>query len=359
MRYAFRINVSGNATAPLSMPTNPARATSAKNRRRHSTTVPRKLIQCDNSPRLKWHPLRCRKRDYCLRHDRPRTFLDQQRRASACATHQVLNNHGTRTMARRSAEAMQTAPRAVPAAFGNTIASLPQVSPLRSLCVEETDTLQPQLASSQRLFKIRMVDSQGHRHAAGLLVRRRYAWRGYRVNDAERVQPNRLTFSACDIDNVVATISVGLDSIAGLFVDQLYGPEIDLMRAPGRKLCEFTKLAVEASVRSRPVLAALFHIAYIHARCINRCTDLFVEVNPRHVAFYKQMLDFTVCGPERVDARVGAAAVLLRLDLAVAEQRIEELGGRPDLASTHRSLYPHFFSASEESQIERRLRLVG
>jgi hypothetical protein len=276
--------------------------------------------------------------------------------------HQLHSDIWTRTMARRSAEAIQSVPRralASPGAFGNTIASLPQTTLLRSLCVEEADTLQPQLAASQRLFKIRMVDSQGHRDAAGLLVRRRYAWRGYRVGDAERVQPNRLTFSACDLDNVVATISVGLDSDAGLFVDQLYGAEVDKVRSPGRKLCEFTKLAVEASIRSRPVLAALFHIAYIHARCINRCTDLFVEVNPRHVAFYKQMLDFSVCGPERVDPRVGAAAVLLRLDLAVAERRIQELGGRADLASTHRSLYPHFFAASEESQITRRLRMVG
>ena len=265
-------------------------------------------------------------------------------------------------MARRSAEAIQSSARsryAAPSAFGNTIVSLPQTAPLRSLCVEEGDTLQPQLARSQRLFKIRMVDSQGHRQAAGLLVRRRYAWRGYRVGGVDRVQPNRLTLSACDFDDVVATISVGLDSDAGLFVDQLYGDEIDPLRVPGRKLCEFTKLAVEASVRSRPVLAALFHIAYIHARRINRCTDLFVEVNPRHVAFYRQMLDFTECGSERIDPRVGASAVLLRLDLAVAERRIAEMGGRAELARTHRSLYPHFFATNEESQIERRLRVVG
>jgi len=249
--------------------------------------------------------------------------------------------------------------QATPAAFGNTIVSVPHRNALKSLCIEESDTVQPQITSSQRLFKIRLVDNEGRRQAASLLVKRRYAWRGYRIGSADRIQPNRITLSACDLDDVVATISVGLDSVAGLFVDELYRTEIDAIRSDNRKVCEFTKLAVEASIRSRPVLAALFHIAYIHGRRINRCSDLVVEVNPRHVAFYKQMLGFSDCGPERVDPRVGASAVLLRLDLAFAEREIAEMGGHMELARTRRSLYPYFFAPDEESQIERRLRTVG
>jgi hypothetical protein len=154
----------------------------------------------------------------------------------------------------------------------------------------------------------------------------------------------------------VATIAVGLDSVAGLFVDKLYGQEVDRIRKADRRICEFTKLAIEASIRSKPILAALFHIAYIHARRINRCTDLVVEVNPRHVGFYERMLGFTVCGEEKIDPRVGAPAVLLRLDLLLAEKQIQQMGGRLELAATRRSLYPYFFAANEESGIERRLR---
>ena len=265
-------------------------------------------------------------------------------------------------MARRGSEAVQLSQygrNRAPSAFGNTIVSVPHKVSLNSLCVEECETLQPQVAASQRLFKIRLADNEGRREAAGLLVRRRYAWRGYQIGAGDRVQPNRITISACDPEDVVATISVGLDSVAGLFVDQLYREEVDEFRARNRKVCEFTKLAIEASVHSRPVLAALFHIAYIHARRINRCADLFVEVNPRHVAFYKQMLGFSDCGPERLDPRVGACAVLLRLDLGFAEGEIAELGGHLELARSRRSLYPYFFARNEENQIERRLRAVG
>jgi hypothetical protein len=226
------------------------------------------------------------------------------------------------------------------------------------LCVEEGDTLQSQVAPAQELFKIRLADNHGHREAAGLLVKRRYAWRGYRVGSTQGVHPNRITLSAWNREDVIATIAVGLDSVAGLFVDKLYSTEVNRLRVGDRKVCEFTKLAIEASVRSKPTLAALFHIAYIHARRINRCTDLVVEVNPRHVSFYQRMLDFSICGSEILDPRVGAPAVLLRLDLGVAEQQIADMGGRPDLAVSRRSLYPYFFAANEELAIERRLRTV-
>ena len=249
--------------------------------------------------------------------------------------------------------------RTVRAAFGNTIVSLPKHPSLRSLCVEEGETLQPQASADQKIFKIRLADSRGHCEAASVFVKRRYAWRGYQVGGINGTQPNRVTFSAADCEEIIAAISVGLDSMTGLFVDKLYGEEVDQLRTQNRRVCEFTKLAIEAGVRSKSILAALFHIAYIHARRINRCTDLVVEVNPRHASFYKHMLGFADCGSERLDPRVGATAVLLRLDLAFAEREIAEMGGRLELASTKRSLYPYFFAANEEMAVERRLRTVA
>ena len=263
-------------------------------------------------------------------------------------------------MAYRTSEALRwpRPARETAGVFGDTIASVPKREPMRALCVEEGDTVQPQVSPVQELFKIRLADNEGRREAAGLLVKRRYAWRGYEVGTLYGVNPNRITLSATNRDEIVATIAVGLDSIAGLFVDTLYRREVDRIRAHDRKVCEFTKLAVEASLRSKPILAALFHIAYIHARRINLCTDLVVEVNPRHVAFYERRLGFSVCGAEKLDRRIGAPAVLLRLDLAFAERAIAEMGGRPDLAPARRSLYPYFFSPDEELAIERRLRTV-
>jgi hypothetical protein len=75
------------------------------------------------------------------------------------------------------------------------------------------------------------------------------------------------------------------------------------------------------------------------------------------VRYYQRMLGFTVMGPERLNRRVDAAAVLMRLDFAHARQQIERFAGRPELSAEH-SLYPHFFSAKEESGIVARLPLT-
>ena len=239
----------------------------------------------------------------------------------------------------------------------DTIISLaPHRHPMKALCVGEGDSEAAAPTSALKLFKIRFADSDGRRRSASFLVQRRYAWRGYQVETPLAVQQSRITLSAYDGDDVVATISVRQDSASGLFVDALFGLELKSLRARGGKVCEFTKLAIDEAIKSKAVLAALFHSAYIHARRIGSCTDLVVEVNPRHVRFYERMLGFRLIGSARVDPRIDAPAALLHLDLSHAEAEIAKFGGRPELGAQVRSLYPFFFSSQEEAGIERRLR---
>jgi hypothetical protein len=103
------------------------------------------------------------------------------------------------------------------------------------------------------------------------------------------------------------------------------------------------------------VLASLFHVAYIYAHRVNRFEDLLIEVNPRHVRYYERMLGFVVKGPERMNPRVDAPAVLMALDFSHAHAQIQKFGGRQHLADSERSLYPYFFSPAEEAGIVGRL----
>ena len=122
-------------------------------------------------------------------------------------------------------------------------------------------------------------------------------------------------------------------------------------------LCEFTKLAVDNMVRSKAVLAAIFHIAYIYGHRMRRCTDVIIEVNPRHVRFYRTMLGFTTrrgtYGSSRQCSRVIATAATF-----ACQGEIARLGGHAELANQIRLLYPYFFSAQEEQGIEGRLRAM-
>jgi len=238
---------------------------------------------------------------------------------------------------------------------GDTIISLAHGHPMKSLSVEEGDS-DLVAKAARKLFKIRYAGTDGHLRSASVLVQRRYSWRGYNISSPSAMQANRITLSAYDRDEVVATISIGVDSRSGLFVDALFTDELKSLRGPNRRVCEFTRLAIDEALRSKPVIAALFHTAYIYARRIRTCTDLVVEVNPRHVKFYERMLGFHPFGPVRVDPRVQAPAILLHLDLRHAEAQIAKFGGYTELAARVRSLYPFCLPPRDEASIERRLR---
>lgn len=242
---------------------------------------------------------------------------------------------------------------------GDTIVTIPRHPNPVGLCVEDPEARRLRTAPNTNLFKVRLANTEARRESASYLIQRRYAWRGYSVGENAARAPSRITIAAHDTDGIVGTVTVGLDSDDGLFIDGLYAEEADRLRAEGRRIAEFTKLAVDNNSHSKPLLAALFHIAYICARRIHDCTDLLIEVNPRHAAFYRRMLGFEPFGEMRGDPRVGAPALLLRMCLERGQKEIERLGGKLELAAVTRSLYPYFFAPREEMLIERRLRAIG
>jgi hypothetical protein len=230
--------------------------------------------------------------------------------------------------------------------------------PLRSLLQEafEPSAVLPE-DLSQRLFKIRSADSAGQRSSASILVNRMYAWRGYNTEpQSDRQLPVRITLLASEEELTIGTITIGFDSPAGLCVDDPFALETAALREQGLKLCEFTQLAVDSVLRSKRVLASLFHVAYIYAHRMMGFDSLLIEVNPRHVRFYEGMLGFKVAGQPRLNPRVNAVAVLMRVDFSYVHEQISQYGGRPDLTLLARSLYPYVFSVAEEASIVGRLK---
>lgn len=205
-------------------------------------------------------------------------------------------------------------------------------------------------------YMIRLADSNGQRSKVRALVNRMYSWRGYRVLPAEDVQDrfNQITLEASTGDQLFSTLTVTLDSRAGLAVDDLYRDKADGLRGNGNRLFEVTRLAADPRYSSKEALASLFHLAYIYARLIHRATDALIEVNPRHVGFYRRMLGFEQLGPERVCERVQAPAVLLHLDVRFMGKQIARYGGS-NRQSGECSLYPYFFSEHEQEGLLRRI----
>jgi len=191
--------------------------------------------------------------------------------------------------------------------------------------------------------------------AACDLINERYLWRGYGGNHRLLMDAYHATFTAEVEGEVVGTITLATDSRHGLAADRAFQEQLDRYRAqPGAKLCELTKFAFNSSNRSQEMMAALFHMVFVYGHRSYGCTDLFIEVNPRHARFYEAMLGFERIGPVRENESVHAPAQLMWLKVSRIREQINAIAGKAH-QSTQRSLYRHFFSPAEESRIYERL----
>ncbi|WP_229456850.1 GNAT family N-acetyltransferase [Massilia sp. KIM] len=210
---------------------------------------------------------------------------------------------------------------------------------------------------NQDSYGIRLTDTAIGRNSASMLINKMYAWRGYAGTHQLSNDPNRITLTATDKGDVVGTLTIGIDSDIGMLADEIFKEELDAHRKRGARLCEFTKLAFDPSVRSKASLANLFHLAVIYARDLHECTDIVIEVNPRHRRFYERMLGFQQEGDLKINTRVNAPAYLLRVNLEFVTEQIKRYGGTfgADSGASERSFYPYFFSPREEMGIINRL----
>jgi hypothetical protein len=215
--------------------------------------------------------------------------------------------------------------------------------------------------AEQTAFKIRVATKHaGFRQAAGTLVEKRYGDRGYETasSAAQPRDPHLFSFVAYDEGKLVGTVSIRFDSEKGLSADELYKDEIDVLRKEGCKVCEFTRLAVDELTVSKPVLAGLFHTTYLYAAAVHGYNFAVIEVNPRHVGFYRRALAFEPIGPERMNKRVNAPAVLLCAAFDTIAEGLKKYGGRQAEFPKERSLFPYGFSPAEEGGILQRLKAL-
>jgi hypothetical protein len=196
--------------------------------------------------------------------------------------------------------------------------------------------------------------------AVGMLVMRMYRSRGYLIpapggNTDEG--PRRVTLEAASKGATVGTLSIGLDGPRGLQADALYRREIGAFRASGARVCEFTRLALDADDCGRDALAALFHIGFIFAYRIHRATDLFIEVNPRHALFYRRKLGFEIAGEQKLCPRVNAPAVLLHKRLRTFADELMRWGGLR--VPANKTFYALCLTPWEENEVVDAIRAMA
>jgi hypothetical protein len=208
-------------------------------------------------------------------------------------------------------------------------------------------------------FKIRVAKLQGRKTDAATLVQHRYSNVGYHIPPVIHQDPNLCTFIAYDEGALVGTVALRLDSERGLSADELYKKEIDMLRQAGSRLCEFTRLAADKSAASKPVLAGLFHVAYLYANVLRHCTHAVIEVTPEHARFYHRALSFERIGDEQLNPRVNTVGVLMCVAFEDIAAGLAKYAGKPDEPGALRSLFVYGFPPNEEAGVLGRLRELG
>jgi GNAT superfamily N-acetyltransferase len=175
---------------------------------------------------------------------------------------------------------------------------------------------------------VTLAQTPDDHRASATLLRSLYGARGYLVSGLDADPASDLVLVASEDGEPIGTLTLRFDGPGGLRADEGYGDELGAARAAGRRVCELGRFAVVPGARSRTVIVALFRHArrLVHDR--GGITDVFVEVNPRHAAFYCGGLGFSVAARQGTCRRVCAPAVLLRLDVAEFEARLRAAGGR-------------------------------
>lgn len=202
-----------------------------------------------------------------------------------------------------------------------------------------------------REVTIAVVRDSLQQGAATRLLSDRYRWRGFEGQHSVSRKPNMVTFEACCEGKTVGTLTLAIDSAAGLALDATFHEELEKFRAgEDAQLCELTKFAVDFDGSTWHVLAALFHVIFMYGTIYYHCSDLLIEVIPSHRRFYETMLGFRRVGELRMNQRVEAQTQLMAIRVADIRRLIEE-GVRDAEALGPHSLYRYFFKPQEEFEI--------
>lgn len=166
--------------------------------------------------------------------------------------------------------------------------------------------------------------------------------------------PHTITFVARENQKVVGTVTLIIDSPLGLPMEEIYPEEVAFLRENRPKLAEAGGLAFDRQSRYEKMFMYLNQILVAFAMFAG-VTDILIAINPKHAAFYYDILLFKFLGPEKPYAKVnGAPAVAMYLNLQEVEGEVKQFY---DFDVFDADLYTFFFTRNVPTieQLEKRV----
>ena len=191
-------------------------------------------------------------------------------------------------------------------------------------------------------LEIKLLTTQ-YKDEANNLIIERYQWRGYKPSIIS--DNSGYTLIALINNKVIGTITINIDSANKLAIDNTF-TIVNEIRQNSNKICEFTKLALDPILGTKKILISLFHCAVIIAYYIHNCDILLMEINPRHVKYYKRQFGFEQVSDEQINNSVEAPSTLLSISFSYVIDQISKFAG----LEINNNLYSFFFIKKEEHQ---------
>jgi hypothetical protein len=158
---------------------------------------------------------------------------------------------------------------------------------------------------------------------------------GFRISRHGLLASTLVFVAVLEDGRVIGTVSLVVDSSAGLPMDALYPGELEARRRHAR-LAEVKSLAVERSYRHAGVVHLLTRMIVGAATAVGCVDELVMAAHPRTRAYYARTWLFAPFGPERgyQGFGKGALAVAMRVRVVGLEARLalhfNALGGEGD-----------------------------
>lgn len=151
---------------------------------------------------------------------------------------------------------------------------------------------------------------------------------------------------------LVGSVTLVFEGTTILPSNNLYKNELNALRKKGSKLAELSRLVVDRNHRNcKEVLVLMFNYLAIYIKDVKQYDGLVIQVNPRHVQYYKSLLSFEELGGEKACPIVqNAPAILLHLSI---DRYNKEKSKHITQTDSHkeRSLYPYFLKPEQEQLV--------
>lgn len=233
-------------------------------------------------------------------------------------------------------------------AIKNTITSLQSNKPL-------INTVKPSE------FSVKVANTLEEREEVFHLAYNVYLAKGFVKKNANELlinpydaDPDTLILMVKDSNNkIIASVSLVFDGLSKLPAEKIYSDELKVLKRKNEKIAEISRLVIDPNYRnSKEILVLLFNYLYIYTDYIKQYTCLAIEVNPKHIAYYKALLNFKEIGSEKLCPIVQSApAILLYLSLSEGKKEVSRILNLPDKDQKSRSLFKYFIAPEQEKLV--------